>query len=699
MKISYFCCFILFLSLKNYASEYTLHETVIKDPFYWLEDSNSEKTKNWVTEESTRASKFLNALPLKEHLRSRLEKLNNYKKIKNISFFGPWLTYELNEGNLDQFKIYKKSKNHDKDLLLFDPNLLSKDSTVILKEYDLRDKNDILGIGYSKGGSDWISYELLDLKENKGILKIKKLKDIVKWAKVSNLEWYKNGFFYSAYDAPKESNTYDAKNTNHKLFYHYLNTNQSEDILIYENKERPFEFVRFSISSDNKYGFLYLTDRSKGMLGNTLYYVELGKIKDIKSHFKPIQPEQTNFSYQVIDTIPSGFIISTNENAPNKKLILFKPENSDTKIVDLVKESNYAISDITISCNQIVVHRLEDVLSKLHVYNLDGSYSHEIELPFPGILDKITGKKEKNEIYYELSSFIYPSTIYKYDCKAKKSSIFFESKIENYNPEDYESVRVFYPSKDSTMIPMFITYKKGLKLDGNNPTLLYGYGGFNINVLPKFNPLLIPLLEQGVIYASACLRGGSEYGENWHQQGIKLKKQNVFDDFISAAEYLIKNAYTNKDKLAITGRSNGGLLVGAVTNQRPDLFKVAVPEVGVMDMLKYHKFTIGWNWVSDYGSSENKEDFANLLSYSPIHNIKENSNYPAILITTSDHDDRVVPAHSYKYMATLKEKLKEENLKNVFIRIDTNSGHATVNNTKNIDKTADVYSFILHYLK
>jgi prolyl oligopeptidase len=464
--------------------------------------------------------------------------------------------------------------------------------------------------------------------------------------------------------------------------------------LIYEDSAHPERFNNIGTTEDGRFAILSSSERGSGKQGNSLYYRDLSKGEKT---FHPIVPTIGDDDFNVIDNVGDKFLIRTNKNAPNGKVVLFDPQNPDDKNwKTILPEKPEPLQQSGTAGGKLFVTYLKDVSTRAYVYDLDGKLENEIELPTLGIAGGFGGQKDEKFVFYSFTSFTVPSSIYRYDIATKKSTLFRAPEIQNFRPNEYETKQVFYKSNDGTKIPMFIVHKKGIKLNGKNPTLLYGYGGFNISTTPGFSPLRIALLEQGFVYASANLRGGGEYGEKWHEAGIKLKKQNVFDDFIAAAEYLISEKYASPQLLAIQGGSNGGLLVGAAMNQRPELFRVALPAVGVMDMLRFHKFTIGWNWIPDYGSSDNEAEFKALYQYSPIQNIHEGLKYPATMITTADHDDRVVPAHSFKYAATLQEKYKGDNP--VLIRIQTRSGHGASSTTKAIEETADLYSFLFYNL-
>jgi prolyl oligopeptidase len=580
--------------------------------------------------------------------------------------------------------LYRQKGLDAKPEVVIDPNKLSTDGTTRLGAFSLSKDGKYAVVGLSKGGSDWQEYQIMDLATKNY------LPEKIEWVKVSGAAWQGEGFYYSRYPKP-EGSALAAKNENHQVFFHKLNTPQSADRLVFEDAKNPQRFHTVSTTDDERFVLLTVSDRGKGKDGNALFYMD-AKSGSAGTTFKPVVAGVTDFSYNVVDNDGDRLLILTNQKAPNSKVIAYDTKKGAFSTLIPEKPEPIAENSVSAAGEKLFVEYSKDVTSKIEVYDYKGKKESEVQLPALGSAGGFGGEKDDKFVFYTFTSFTFPPTIYRYDIASGKSSVFRAPEVD-FKPDEYETKQVFYTSKDGTKVPMFLTYRKGLKLDGTNPTLLYGYGGFNISLPPAFSPFRIPFLEQGGVYAQANLRGGSEYGEKWHEQGMKLKKQNVFDDFIAAAEYLIAQKYTSTPKLAIQGGSNGGLLVGAVMNQRPDLFRVAIPQVGVMDMLRFHKFTIGWNWIADYGSSDNPEEFKAIYAYSPIQNIKPGLNYPATLITTADHDDRVVPAHSFKYAATLQEVYKGNNP--VLIRIDTNSGHGASNTKKNIETAADIYSFIL----
>ena len=518
--------------------------------------------------------------------------------------------------------------------------------------------------------------------------------DKIEWVKVSSVAWRGNGFYYSRYPAPAKGKELSSVNENHQVFYHRIGTPQSQDEPVFKDPKNPQRFHTLQTTEDERFAILDVSDRGTGKQGNALFVQDLSKPG---SKFLPMVPAIGDDTYSVLEGVRGELLVFTDNNAPNGRVVRIdpaRPAPENWKVI--LAEKPDPIDSVAVAGGKVIATYMKDVASKAYVHNLEGAFENEIELPGLGSASGFGGNMDDTSLFYNYTSFTYPTSIFRYDVAARKSSLFRAPEIPGLDTNQYETRQVFYTSKDGARVPMFLVHKKGLVLDGNNPTLMYGYGGFNIATTPGFNSLRIALLEQGFVYASVNMRGGSEYGEAWHDAGTKTRKQNVFDDFIAAAEWLIANNYTSPARLAAQGGSNGGLLVGAVINQRPDLFRVAIPQVGVMDMLRFHKFTIGWNWIADYGSSDNAEEFKALRAYSPLHNITTGQNYPATLVTTADHDDRVVPAHSFKYAATLQQRASKDHP--VLIRIDTKSGHGASNVTKQIEATADIYAFIMYNL-
>ncbi len=692
-KILFLFLFIPFISPAqlNYPesikgnTEDNYHGIKVADPYRWLEDDWSKETKEWVTQQNKVTFDYFDQIAYRKEWQDRLEEINNYPKYSSPSKNHEYFYYYKNDGLQNQSVLYRQKGLTGKLELVIDPNKFTADGTTSLATFSISKNGKYAVVGKSTGGSDWRTFFVMDLTTKKY------LKDSLAWIKISGASWQGDGFYYSRYPAPEKGKELSTKNENHQVYYHKVGTIQDKDVLIYEDKENPQRFHGVFTDESERYVLLNISDRGKGKDGNSLWYFD-NKSADKK--FKPIIKEVGNYQYGFINEVNGKFLLQTNDGAKNRRIILIDPvapapENWKTVIPE--KEEN--ISSVTSAGNKLFVTYMKDVTSRVYVYDKEGKPEGEVKLPGLGTVGGFGGKKDDKFVFYTFTSITFPPTIYRFDLATGESSVFRKPEVK-FNPDEYITEQVFYPGKDGTMIPMFIVYKKGMDLKGKNPAILYGYGGFNISTTPNFSPTRIAWLEQGGIYCMANLRGGSEYGEKWHEAGMRFKKQNVFDDFIAAAEYLVKKEYTSSDYLAIQGGSNGGLLVGAVMNQRPDLFKVAIPQVGVMDMLRFHKFTIGWNWIAEYGSSDNPEDFKNLYSYSPIHNIKPGINYPATLITTADHDDRVVPAHSFKYAATLQEFYKGTNP--ALIRIDVNSGHGASNLKKSLETTADIYSFIFY---
>lgn len=651
----------------------------IADPYRWLEDDNSEETKQWVDEQNKVTFGYLEKIPFRQQIKERLVNVWNYEKYSVPFRKGKYYFYYKNDGLQNHNVLYVQEGLNGTPRVLIDPNKFSADGTISLNGISIRKDGKYIAYNIAKSGSDWNDIIVMEIATGKV------LPDTIRWVKFSSAQWKGDGFFYSTYPAPT-SHAYSGKNENNKAFYHKLGTKQSEDQIVYADPAYPYRGWSIGVTDDERFMVL---------LGSQSTYGNSFAVKE--THATQWNWVDTNYihSYRLIDNIGNMLLVHTNADAPKWQLVMIdpsKPKKENWK--KIIPESNDLLESVSLCKGKIIAKYLKDVTNKLFIYSLDGKMEKEISIPPLGIVN-INSDKEDNNAFYSFTNYITPSTVYKYNIIEDRSSVHFKPKV-GFNSSDYESKQVFYPSKDGTKIPMMITFKKGIKLDGNNPCFLYGYGGFNVNITPTFVVNSIPFLENGGVYAVANIRGGNEYGEAWHQGGIICNKQNVFDDFIAGAEYLIKEKYTSPQKLAIHGRSNGGLLVGAVMTQRPDLFKVCLPGVGVLDMLRYHKFTIGYYWASDYGRSDNKQQFECLLKYSPLHNIKE-TEYPATLITTADHDDRVVPAHSFKFAAELQSKQKGNNP--TLIRIDKKAGHGAGKPTsKQIEEWADIWSFVFYNL-
>jgi prolyl oligopeptidase len=661
--------------------------TKVADPYRWLENDRAPEVAAWVEAQNKVTFAYLDKIPYRAAIKDRLLKLYNYPKFGSPARRGEWFFSSKNDGLQNQSVWYIQKGLDGAPELLLDPNKFSTDGTSRLGSFQISHTGKYIGYGISEGGSDWNEIHVLDVATKKP------LADNLQWVKFSGASWRGDeGFYYNRYPTPAEGKKMAAKNEFQKVYYHKVGTPQSEDVLIYEDNEHPGQFAGVGATDDLRFELMNRADSTIGKKGNSLFFRDISKNE---KEWTPIVAEITDDSYNLIDNVGDKFLIQTDHNAPNGKVVLYDPRTKSWN--DVIPEKPEPIEIANTVGGKLFVTYLEDVTTRAYVYSLNGKLENEIAMPGPGSAGGFAGRPDDKFLFYTFTSFNYPPTIFKYDIASKKSAVYRTVDIPGFNPANYETKEVFYNSKDGTRVPMFLTYKKGIKLDGNNPTLLYGYGGFNATTNPGFSALRVALLEQGVIYASANMRGGGEYGEKWHEAGTKLQKQNVFDDFIAAAEYLIKNKYTSSSRLGIEGASNGGLLVGAVTNQRPDLFRAVHQHAGVMDMLRFHKFTIGAAWISDYGSSEqNEAQFKALYAYSPIHNVKAGTRYPAILVTTADHDDRVVPAHSFKYAAALQAAQAGD--QPVIIRIDTKSGHGASSTTKQLEQTADIYSFFFYNL-
>ncbi|WP_081208261.1 prolyl oligopeptidase family serine peptidase [Salegentibacter sediminis] len=657
--------------------------TEVKDPYRWLEDDRSEETEEWVKAQNEVTFGYLKKIPFRKDLEERLTEIWNYEKISAPRKEGDYIYFSKNDGLQNQYVVYRKKKEDGEAEIFLDPNKFSKDGTTSLAGLSFSENGKKAAYAISEGGSDWRKIIIIDT-ENKEVVE-----DTLRDVKFSGISWKENdGFYYSSYEKP-EGSELSAKTDQHRLFYHKLGTSQEEDKVIFgDTEEQKHRYVRGSVSEDNRYLFISANNSTSG---GKLYMMDLQQ--DNPELVTILDHEETD-TY-VMDNEGSKLLIVTNLDAPNKRIVTVDAANpTPENWKDLIPETENVLSPST-GGGYIFTEYMVDAISQVKQYDYNGELVREIELPGIGSAGGFGAKKEEKELYYSFTNYVTPGTIYKFDIEQGTSEVYNKPAIK-FNPEDFESKQVFYTSKDGTKVPMIITHKKGLKLDGKNPTMLYGYGGFNISLTPSFSTANAVWLEQGGIYAVPNLRGGGEYGKEWHDAGIKLKKQNVFDDFIAAAEYLIEENYTSSDYLAVRGASNGGLLVGATMTQRPELMKVALPAVGVMDMLRYHTFTAGAGWAYDYGTSEDSEEmFKYLYEYSPVHNVKEGVEYPATLVTTGDHDDRVVPAHSFKFAAELQEKQAGDNP--TLIRIETKAGHGAGKPTQMIiEEYADVFGFTLY---
>lgn len=658
--------------------------TTIADPYRWLENDTSAETKAWVTAENKVTQNYLEQIPYRADIKKRLTELWNYPKESAPFKVGEYYFFTKNDGLQNQSIWFVKKGLDGKEEVFLDPNTITKDGTAAVSLLGFSHDKKYLAYSVAQAGSDWSNIYVMDIAGKT------KLSDELKWTKFSGAAWKGNGFYYSKFDEPAKGTDLSAANKFQKVYFHKLGDQQQNDQLVFEDKTNPNLYLGATVTEDERFLIIYA---SAGTSGNAVYYQDL-KTPDSKIDLL-IKGFEHNHS--VIDNVGDKLLVNTDLGAENKQVVLVDPKNPDSKNWEkIIPESKLALEGIGTGGGFLWATYLKDASTSIIQFDLTGKKIGEVKLPAIGTVGGFGGYKEDKEFFYTFSNFTTPGIIYRYNVDKAESVLYKKSELK-FDTDDYETKQVFYPSKDGTKVPMFIVHKKGLKLDGNNPVYLYAYGGFQVSLTPGFSLSRMLFLERGGIYVQPSLRGGSEYGEAWHKGGMLAKKQNVFDDFIAAAEYLIKEKYTNPAKIAISGGSNGGLLVGACMTQRPDLFKVALPAVGVLDMLRYHKFTVGWGWAVEYGTSDKKEDFDYLIKYSPLHNIKSGVDYPATLITTADHDDRVVPAHSFKFAATLQEKYKGENP--ILIRIETNAGHgAGKPTTKLIEEATDVWSFVFQNL-
>lgn len=654
----------------------------VQDPYRWLENDMAADTKDWVTKQNEVTGAYLAKIPFKAAIKQRLTELWNYEKYSAPFKEGGYTYFYKNNGLQNQYVLYRQKEGGKAEVFL-DPNKFSKDGTTSLAGIEFTNDGSLCAFQISEGGSDWRKVIVLDAKTKKQI------GDTLYDVKFSGLSWRGNdGFYYSSYDKPKEGSQLSGKTQIHKLYYHKLGTKQSDDNLIFGGDETPRRYIGGGVTEDQEF---LIISAANATYGNELYIQSL-------THGKaPIVPIATGFDHEhdVVYAENGKLYVVTNYEAPNRKLVVVDAAQHDMdNWVNVIPETNFPLT-VTSCGGKLFANYLKDAVSQVFQYDLKGNKEREIVFPGLGTAGGFSGKKEEKELYYTFTSYVFPPTIFKYDIAGGRSEVYKKAGVK-FDPAMFESRQVFYPSKDGTEVPMIITYKKGMQLNGKNPVLLYGYGGFNVSLTPSFSVSNLVFMETGGIYAVANLRGGGEYGDQWHNAGTKKEKQNVFDDFIAAGEYLIANKYTSKDYLAIAGGSNGGLLVGACMTQRPDLFKVCFPAVGVLDMLRYHKFTAGAGWSYDYGTADDdKEMFNYLYKYSPVHNTKAGTCYPATMVTTADHDDRVVPAHSFKFAAALQAA--QSCNKPVLIRIETKAGHGAGKPTSMIiEEQADKWSFLLY---
>lgn len=661
------------------------HGTTIADPYRWLEDDHADDTKAWVDAENTVTQDYLASIPFRGQIKQRLEALWNYPRFGAPFHEGKYYYFYKNDGLQNQAVLYRQEGLNGTPEVFIDPNKLSDKGTAALGALTFSKDGKYAAYLIAKAGSDWQEAFVMDVASKQ------LLSDKLDWIKFSGLSWKGDGFYYSRYDAPDEQSKLSKKNEFHKVYYHKVGTTQDQDPLVYVDKAHPLRNAGVGLTEDER--FLILST-SEGTSGNEVWYRDLQDAS--QTDFKLLVQ---GFEYEpsVIENVGDKLLLLTNHDAPNYKLVLVDPKSPAKENWKLIiPEQPEVLQGVGTAGGKLFASYLKDASTRIVQYDPSGKKDREIKLPGIGTASGFGGKKEDGQFFYSFSSFVAPPTIYKYDIKSGKSDLFRKSEVK-FNQDEYETKQVFFTSKDGTKVPVFLSYRKGLKMNGQNPVLLYGYGGFNIPMTPAFSVSNLFFMEQGGIYAVVNLRGGSEYGEAWHKAGMMEKKQNVFDDFIGAAEFLVREKYTNPSKIAIRGGSNGGLLVGAAMTQRPDLFKVALPAVGVMDMLRFQKFTIGWAWVTEYGTSEKADQFPYLLKYSPLHNLKAGTVYPATMVTTADHDDRVVPAHSFKFAAALQAAHNGPNP--VLIRIEKQAGHGAGKPTsKLIDEATDIWSFTMYNL-
>ena len=667
------------------------HGTRVPDPYRWLEDPDSPESRAWIEAQNRLTAAYLAEIPARATIRQRLTKLWNYPKYGAPFRKAGRYFFLKNDGLQNQSVLYKQASLEATPETLLDPNILSEDGTVALSTLAVSDNGRLLAYGTAASGSDWEEFRVRD------VVTARDLPDHLKWIKFSGASWTKDGagFFYSRYPEPTDKALTDV-NRFQRLYYHRLGTDQAQDLLVYERPDQPDWGMNAEVTDDGRYAVLTVwlgTDRR-----NRVYY------RDLKD---PRHPRITGEVVRLLDDFDASYAFVGNDgpvfyfltdlDAPRKRVIAIDTRHPERgRWRELIPQGQDVLEGVQIIHDTFVANYMHDASSRLRLFALDGRMLKDLELPTLGSIGSISGERKDDEMFYAFTSFLYPTTIFRYDFKSGATSVFKAPTID-FDPSRFETKQVFYTSKDGTRVPMFITYKKGLTLDGSNPTYLYGYGGFNISLTPSFSVAMLVWLEMGGVYAVPNLRGGGEYGEEWHQGGMHEKKQNVFDDFIAAAEYLIAQRYTSPAKLAIAGGSNGGLLVGAAMTQRPELFGAALPAVGVMDMLRFHKFTIGWAWVTDYGSADSAAQFPYLYKYSPLHNIRAGTRYPATLVTTADHDDRVVPGHSFKFTATLQAA--QAGPQPVLIEIETKAGHGAGKPTsKLIEEQADRMAFLVRNL-
>lgn len=661
--------------------------TTVTDPYRWMENENSDTLKRWIAEENALTEKFFSTIPYRDKVRKKMQDIFNYPRYGAPSKQGDLYIFSKNSGLQNQSVLYKQQGLNGTPEVLLDPNSFSADGTVALGGVSFTNNGKFMGYTVAASGSDWQEGYVMEVATGR------KLPDHLEYLKFTGLNWKgEEGFFYSRYPKPDESKKLTNQNENMKVYYHKLGDPQEKDQLVFEDPAHPKRTYGASVTEDERFLILY---SSEGTSGRGVWYRNL---KDPSQKTLSVLFPGYQHEYEVVDNVGDKLLVLTNVDAPNFKLVLVDPKQpAKENWTVVIPEKKEVLSGVGTAGGYLFAEYLKDAYSSISQHDYTGKLVRNVQLPAIGTAGGFSGRRNDKELFYTFTSFTYPPTIFKYDIRSGKSEVFRKPEVK-FEPSNFETKQVFFTSKDGTKVPMFLTYKKGLKMDGNNPVLLYGYGGFNIPVTPGFSISNVFFLEQGGVYASVTLRGGNEYGEDWHKAGMLQNKQNVFNDMIAAAEWLVANKYSQPSRLAVRGGSNGGLLVGAVMTQRPDLFAVAIPQVGVMDMLRYHRFTIGWAWAVEYGNAEKSEaDFRNIYAYSPLHNLKPGTCYPATLVTTADHDDRVVPAHSFKFTATLQDA--QACAKPTLIRIETKAGHGAGKPvSKQIEEAADIWSFIMYNL-
>ncbi len=663
------------------------HGIEVADPYRWLEDNKSAERAAWITAQNAITAEYLSKLSVRHELRHRFEQLLSYPRYYDLVRRGPYLFFKKNDGLQNQLALYAQRGLRGTPDVLVDPTELVPDGTICITSVMPSKDARYLAYGLSHRGGDWHEYFVKDMVTRHD------LPDRLRWVKCSMIAWLGDGFYYSRYPAPPDTaKALSARNENHQVWYHRIGTPQSADALIFEDRKHPLRIHFVQTTEDERFAVLEMLDLGAGHSGNALWLL------DVEAGKRDFTPVVASFDDDVrfVDSQDDNLLVLTNRKAPNWRLVLIDLTNpNDRNWKEVITEREQRLEAVMTSGGKLFAIYISDGAHRLYVFDRAGRLENEIPLPGIGTARIFQGQRQDTDVFWSFTSFTVPTLIYRYDIAKRASSIFWKPEVR-FSTDHYETKQVFYPSKDRTRIPMFIVHQQGLKLDGQHPSVLDGYGGNGMSVGPSFDPFLIALLERGVIYAAPCLRGGGEYGEVWHHAGWRDKKQKVFDDCIAAAEWLQATGYTSSDRSALIGASNGGLLVGAVITQRPDLFKVGLPGGGVMDMLRFQKFTLGWAWTAEYGSSDDPVMFPILLAYSPLHNIKEGVSYPATLVTTSEHDDRVVPAHSFKFVATLQDRGAGPNP--YLIRIETQSGHGSVSLPKALDERADLYAFMLAHM-